>query len=156
MRLIDLDGAQAGIVSLMEALRQAEAVSMDLVEISPNAAPPVCRIMDYGKFQFQQSKQRQVAKKNQKQMEIREIKLRPGTDVGDYQVKLRKLIEFLEEGDKAKITLRFRGRELSHQELGVEMMERLKTDLAEYGVVEFQPRFEGKQMIMILSPKKKK
>ena len=154
--MIDEAGEQAGIVSLAEALAQAEKASLDLVEISPKAVPPVCRVMDYGKFLFQQNKQRALAKKKQKQMQVKEIKLRPGTDVGDYQVKLRNLIRFLSDGDKVKVTLRFRGREMAHQELGLEMLKRLEADLAEYGAVEQFPKLEGRQMIMVLAPKKSK
>lgn len=154
--MLDAEGNQLGIVPLYEALQKAEEVQLDLVEISPTAVPPVCRIMNYGKFLFEQNKQRNAAKKKQKQVQTKEIKFRPGTDVGDYQVKLRKMIEFLEEGDKVKVTLRFRGREMSHQELGMEMMNRLKTDLEAYAVVEQHPKFEGRQMVMALGPQKKK
>jgi translation initiation factor IF-3 len=128
---------------------------LDLVEISPTAKPPVCRVMDYGKFLFEVNKKRQVAKKKQKQVQIKEIKFRPGTDEGDYQVKLRNLIRFLEEGDKAKVTLRFRGREMTHQEIGLEVLARIEKDLTELGVVEQRPKMEGKQMVMVISPKKK-
>ena len=134
----------------------AEEAQLDLVEISPNAAPPVCKIMNFGKHLFELNKQRNAAKKKQKQVQTKEIKLRPGTDIGDYQVKLKKIVEFLEEGDKVKVTLKFRGRELSHQELGMEMMNRLKTDVEALAVIDQQPRFEGKQMLMMLSPQKKK
>jgi translation initiation factor IF-3 len=127
--LIGSDGQQVGIVPIGEALRMAEEASLDLVEISPTAEPPVCRIMNYGKFQYEESKKRHAARRKQKQIQIKEVKFRPGTDVGDYQVKLRNLIRFLEEGNKAKITLRFRGREMAHQELGMEMLKRLETDL---------------------------
>jgi len=143
-------------VALYEALRMAEEAQLDLVEISPNAAPPVCKIMNYGKHLFELNKQRHAAKKKQKQVQTKEIKLRPGTDVGDYQIKLKKIIEFLEEGDKVKVTLRFRGREMSHQELGMEMMNRLKVDLDAHGSIEQQPKVEGKQMVMMLGPQKKK
>ena len=155
MRLIADDGAQMGVVSLMEALAAAEAVSLDLVEISPTAKPPVCRIMDYGKFIYEKGKKDRAAKKNQKQIQIKEIKFRPGTDEGDYQVKLRNLLRFLSEGDKAKITLRFRGREIAHQELGHQLLERVKNDLLEIGVVEQFPKMEGRQMVMVIGPKKK-
>jgi translation initiation factor IF-3 len=134
-------------------LRRAEEAGFDLVEISPNAEPPVCRIMDFGKFQYEESKRKHAAKRKQKQIQIKEVKFRPGTDVGDYQTKLRNLIRFLEEGDKTKITLRFRGRELAHQELGLEMLKRLEGDLKDYGTVEQYPRLEGKQMVMVLNPK---
>lgn len=151
--MISNDGQQIGIVSINDALRRAEEAGLDLVEISPNAVPPVCRIMDFGKYQYEESKRKHAAKRKQKQIQIKEVKFRPGTDVGDYQTKLRNLIRFLEEGDKTKITLRFRGRELAHQELGVEMLKRLEIDLKDYGVVEQYPRLEGKQMVMVLNPK---
>lgn len=144
-----------GIVTLKEALQDAEKAELDLVEISPNAEPPVCRVMDYGKFLFEQNKQKAIAKKKQKVLQIKEIKFRPVTDEGDYQVKLRNLIRFLEEGHKAKVTLRFRGRELTHIEVGAKIMERLQVDLAAYGVVEFYPKMEGRQLVMIVAPKKK-
>ena len=127
---------------------------MDLVEIVPSAKPPVCRIMDYGKFLFEQNKKRHAAKKKQKQVQIKEVKFRPGTDEGDYQVKLRNLTRFLEEGDKVKVTLRFRGRELAHQEIGRKLLQRLEADFVEYGTVEQQPKMEGRQMVMIIAPKK--
>ena len=151
IRLIDSNGDQAGIVSNREALEKAAAVSLDLVEISPNAEPPVCRIMDYGKFVFEKNKQKAVAKKKQKQVQVKEIKLRPGTEEADYQVKLRKLTQFLENGDKTKISIRFRGREMTHQQLGMDVMKRLEKDLLDIGVVEQRPKLEGRQMIMILS-----
>lgn len=155
MRLVGVDGQQIGVVSINEALTLAEQASVDLVEIVANAKPPVCRLMDYGKFLFEQGKKKALAKKNQKQIQVKEIKLRPVTDVGDYQVKLRNLIKFLEKGDKVKITLRFRGREMSHKELGLEMLNRMANDVSELGVVEHQPKMEGRQMIMVLGPKKK-
>jgi translation initiation factor IF-3 len=155
VRLIGADGAQLGVVSLREALYQAEQAELDLVEIAPNAEPPVVRIMDVGKFKYQESKKRHEAKLKQKQVQIKEIKFRPGTDENDYQVKLRNLIRFLEEGDKAKITLRFRGREITHQELGLAQLKRVESDLAELAVVEQFPKMEGRQMIMMLAPKKK-
>lgn len=127
---------------------------MDLVEIAATADPPVCRVMDYGKFLFEQSKKTQAAKKKQKQIQVKEIKIRPGTEEGDYQVKLRNLIRFLKEGDKAKVTLRFRGREMAHQELGRELLKRIEVDLSEFGLVEQFPRIEGRQMVMVLAPKK--
>lgn len=154
MRLIDVDGQQVGIVSLREAQQKAQQAELDLVEIVPNAKPPVCRVMDYGKFLFEQNKKRQSAKKKQKQVQVKEIKFRPGTEESDYQVKLRSLMRFLEEGDKAKITLRFRGRELVHQELGQKLLKRVETDLAEYGAVEQYPKLEGRQMVMVIAPKK--
>ena len=130
--------------------------SLDLVEISPNAEPPVCRIMDYGKFRFEENKKLQTAKKKQKQTQVKEIKFRPGTDIGDYNIKLRKLISFLEDGDRTKVTLRFRGREMAHQELGMKLLMRVKTDLEEYGTVEQEPKMEGRLMVMVLAPKKNK
>jgi translation initiation factor IF-3 len=153
VRLIGSDGQQIGIVSSSDALRRAEEAGLDLVEISPNAVPPVCRVMDFGKYQYEESKRKHAAKRKQKQIQIKEVKFRPGTDVGDYQTKLRNLIRFLEEGNKAKITLRFRGRELAHQELGMEMLKRLESDLKDYAVVEQYPRMEGKQMGMMFNPK---
>jgi translation initiation factor IF-3 len=136
-------------------MRMAEEAEVDLVEIAPTAKPPVCRLMDYGKFKYQESKKRHEAKLKQKQIQVKEIKFRPGTDEGDYQIKLRNLIRFLEEGDKAKVTLRFRGREMAHQEFGIKLLERVRADLDAYGVVEQFPKLEGRQMIMVLSPKKK-
>ncbi|GKX61876.1 Translation initiation factor IF-3 [Pragia fontium] len=145
-----------GIVSLNEALQKAEEAGIDLVEISPNAEPPVCRVMDYGKFLYEKSKATKEQKKKQKVVQIKEIKFRPGTDDGDYQVKLRSLIRFLEEGDKAKITLRFRGREMAHQQIGMEVLNRVRDDLVDLAVVEsFPSRIEGRQMVMVLAPKKK-
>jgi translation initiation factor IF-3 len=132
----------------------ASEASLDLVEISPNAEPPVCRVMDYGKFRFEESKKLQTAKKKQKQMQVKEIKFRPGTDIGDYKIKLRKLVSFLEEGDRTKVTLRFRGREMAHQELGLELLQRVKADLSEYGTVEQEPKMEGRLMVMVLAPRK--
>ncbi len=143
-----------GVVTSREALQMAIEAELDLVEIVPNATPPVCRIMDYGKFLFEESKKRHAAKKKQKQIQVKEVKFRPGTEEGDYQVKLRNLIRFLSEGDKAKVTIRFRGRELVHQELGFKIVKRLEVDLAEVGVVEQHPKMEGRQMVMVLSPKK--
>ncbi len=150
--MIGDDGQQIGILSLSEALHKAEEAGLDLVEISPTASPPVCRIMNYGKYQYEESKRKHAAKKKQKQTQVKEIKFRPGTDVGDYQVKLRNLIRFLENGDKVKVTLRFRGREMAHQELGVQLLQRVENDLKEYGTVEQYPRLEGRQMVMIISP----
>jgi translation initiation factor IF-3 len=132
----------------------AEEAELDLVEIAPQAIPPVCRIMDYGKFKYRESKKRHEAKLKQKQIVVKEIKFRPGTDEGDYQIKLRNLIRFLEEGDKTKVTLRFRGREMAHQEIGIRLLERVKGDLDPYGVVEQFPKMEGRQLVMVLSPKK--
>ena len=142
-------------MGLAAAQRMAEEAEVDLVEIAPTAKPPVCRLMDYGKFKYQESKRRHEAKLKQKQIQVKEVKFRPGTDEGDYQIKLRNLVRFLEEGDKAKITLRFRGREMAHQEFGVKLLERVRTDLDPYAVVEQMPKLEGRQMVMVLSPKKK-
>ncbi|MFC0708663.1 translation initiation factor IF-3 [Azorhizophilus paspali] len=156
VRLIGVDGEQIGIVSIDEALRVAEEAKLDLVEISADAVPPVCRIMDYGKHLFEKKKQVAAAKKNQKQVQIKEIKFRPGTEEGDYQVKLRNLVRFLNEGDKAKVSLRFRGREMAHQELGMELLKRVENDLAEFGTVEQHPKLEGRQLMMVIAPKKRK
>ncbi len=155
IRLQGAEGEQLGIVSLYEALRQAEEAELDLVEIAPNAQPPVCRLMDYGKFKYQNAKKQHAAKLKQKQIQIKEVKFRPGTDENDYQIKLRNVIRFLEEGDKAKITLRFRGREMAHQEIGMAQLKRIEADLAELAVVEQFPKLEGRQMVMMLAPKKK-
>ncbi|MGP1956633.1 MAG: translation initiation factor IF-3 [Arsenophonus sp. NC-PE1-MAG3] len=156
VRLTGLDGEQIGIISLKEGLEKAEEAGVDLVEISPNAEPPVCRIMDYGKFLYEKSKSLKEQKKKQKVIQVKEIKFRPGTDEGDYQVKLRNLIRFLDDGDKVKITLRFRGREMAHQQIGIDMLNRIKNDLDEMSVVEsFPSKIEGRQMIMVLVPKKK-
>lgn len=156
VRLIGVDGQQVGVVSLNEALQAAEDAKLDLVEIVADAVPPVCRIMDYGKHLFEKKKQAAEAKKNQKQAQIKEVKFRPGTEEGDYQVKLRNLIRFLNDGDKAKVSLRFRGREMAHQELGMELLKRVETDLAEYGAVEQHPKLEGRQLMMVIAPKKRK
>ncbi|ALZ84019.1 MULTISPECIES: translation initiation factor IF-3 [Pseudomonas] len=156
VRLIGADGQQVGIVSIQEALQAAEEAKLDLVEITADALPPVCRIMDYGKHVFEKKKQVAAAKKNQKQAQVKEIKFRPGTEEGDYQVKLRNLVRFLTEGDKAKISLRFRGREMAHQELGMELLKRVEADLVEHGTVEQHPKMEGRQLIMVIAPKKKK
>ncbi len=156
MRLINVDGEQIGIVSNTEALAKAQELEMDLVEIVPNSKPPVCRIMDYGKFQFAESKKRNQAKKKQKQIQLKEVKFRPNTDKGDYQVKLRNLTRFLTDGDKTKITLRFRGREMAHQDIGRDLLKRIEADLAEHGTVEQFPKMEGRQMVMVLNPIKKK
>ena len=156
VRLIGPDGEQVGVVSIQEALAAAEEAKLDLVEISPDATPPVCRIMDYGKHIFEKKKQQAAARKNQKQIQIKEIKFRPGTEEGDYQVKLRNLIRFLSDGDKAKVSLRFRGREMAHQELGMELLKRGEADLIEYGTVEQHPKMEGRQLMMVIAPKKKK
>ena len=156
VRLIGADGEQIGIVSIQEALANAEEAKLDLVEISPDAEPPVCRVMDYGKSIFEKKKQQAAARKNQKQIQVKEIKFRPGTEDGDYKVKLRNLIRFLSDGDKAKVSLRFRGREMAHQELGMELLKRVEADLLEYGTVEQHPKMEGRQLMMVLAPKKKK
>ncbi|MBS4095759.1 MAG: translation initiation factor IF-3 [Sulfuricella sp.] len=155
IRLIGVEGEQVGVVTLATALQMAEEADVDLVEIAPTAQPPVCRLMDFGKFKYRESKKQHEAKLKQKQIQVKEVKFRPGTDEGDYQVKLRNLIRFLEEGDKCKITLRFRGREMTHQELGLRLLKRVEADLLEQGVVEQFPKMEGRQMVMVLSPKKK-
>ena len=154
VRLVGVDGKQIGVVTIGEAMQQAESDELDLVEISPDADPPVCRIMDYGKYIFEENKKRQAAKKNQKQIQVKEVKFRPGTDEGDYQVKLRNLIRFLSEGDRTKVTLRFRGREMLHQDLAYTLLKRIEADLAEYGTVEQFPKMEGRQMIMVVAPRK--
>lgn len=153
--MVGVEGDQLGIVSVTEAMRLAEEAEVDLVEIAPTAVPPVCRLMDYGKFKYRESKKAHEAKLKQKQIQVKEIKFRPGTDEGDYQIKLRNLIRFLTDGDKTKITLRFRGREMAHQELGVALLKRVEADLALHGQVEQWPKLEGRQMVMILAPKKK-
>ncbi|MBA8735914.1 translation initiation factor IF-3 [Chromobacterium violaceum] len=155
IRLVGKEGEQIGIVSLREAMALAEENDVDLVEISPTAQPPVCKLMDYGKYKYEQSKKRHEAKQKQKQVQIKEIKFRPGTDDGDYNVKLRNLVRFLTEGDKAKVTLRFRGREMAHQDIGLALLKRVEADLAEVGTVEQFPRLEGRQMVMMIAPKKK-
>lgn len=156
MRVVGANGDALGIMPLDEAKRLAYDNDLDLVEISPNADPPVCKIMDFGKFQFEQSKKLAQARKNQKQIQIKEIKFRPGTDEGDYQVKMKSLIKFLNEGDKTKITLRYRGREMAHKELGMDVLKRIEKDLEELATVEQFPKMEGRQMVMVLAPKKKK
>lgn len=150
------DGSQVGVVSLQEALDAAQKETLDLVEISPDAEPPVCKIMDYGKHVFDIKKKVALQKKKQKQTQVKEMKFRPGTDQGDYDIKLRNLVRFLENGDKAKVTLRFRGREMAHQQLGMEMMKRVEADLMELAQVEQYPKMEGRQMIMVLAPRSKK
>lgn len=154
--MISESGEQLGIVSLTEALQNAERSSLDLVEIAPDAQPPVCKLMDYGKHVFEAKKQQAAQRKKQKQTQVKEMKFRPGTDEGDYQIKLRNLTRFLENGDKAKVTLRFRGREMAHQELGMEMLKRIETDLEELGSVEQFPKMEGRQLTMVIAPKSKK
>jgi len=152
---VGLDAEQLGIVALKSALALAEETGVDLVEIAPMAVPPVCRLMDFGKFKYQEAKRAHDAKLKQKQIQVKEIKFRPGTDEGDYKIKLRNLIKFLQEGDKTKITLRFRGREMAHQEFGIRLLERVKADLLEHGVVEQFPKMEGRQLVMVLAPIKK-
>ena len=149
------NGDQLGIVAVGDALKMAEEQNVDLVEIAPLAVPPVCKLMDYGKFRYREQKKAHEAKLKQKQIQVKEIKFRPGTDEGDYQIKLRNLVKFLEEGDKTKITLRFRGREMAHQEFGVRLLERVKKDLEPVAIIEQFPRLEGRQMVMVLAPKKK-
>ena len=154
VRLIGPNGEQVGIVSIASANSQAEAAELDLVEIAPTAKPPVCRIMDFGKFKYRESKKRHEAKLKQKQIIVKEVKFRPSTDEGDYKIKLRNLTRFLEEGDKCKVTLRFRGREMAHQEFGYRLIERVRAELEPHSVVEQFPKMEGRQMVMVLSPKK--
>jgi translation initiation factor IF-3 len=155
IRVIGPNGEQVGVMSVQEALRSAEAAALDLVEVAPTAEPPVCRIMDYGKFVFEQNKKAQSARRKQKQIQVKEIKFRPGTEEGDYQVKLRNLIKFLSNGDKTKVTLRFRGREMVHQEIGAALLKRVQADLQDYGAVEQQPLMEGRQMVMVIAPRKR-
>ena len=155
VRLIGSDGQQVGIVPIGEARAKAEAETLDLVLIADQSDPPVCKIMDYGKHVFEAKKQKNLQKKKTKRTQIKEMKFRPGTDEGDYQVKLRNLVRFLENGDKAKVTLRFRGREMAHQDLGAELLRRVEADLAELGSVEQFPKMEGRQMTMVIAPKKK-
>ena len=156
VRLNGPENEPIGIVSIQEALRMAGDLDVDLVEISATANPPVCRLMDYGKFKYQEQKRAAEAKAKQKIIEIKEVKFRPGTDEGDYQIKMRNLRRFLEEGDKGKVTLRFRGREITHQEIGMRLLERVRDELTDVSVVEHMPKLEGRQMIMVLAPKRKK
>lgn len=156
IRLQGLEGEQLGIVTIRAALQMAEEAGVDLVEIAPMAKPPVCRIMDYGKFKYQEQKRAHEAKLKQKQVQVKEVKLRPGTDENDYQIKLRNMTRFLEDGDKVKVTLRFRGREMAHQEFGMRQLERIKADLEDIGLVEQMPKMEGRQMIMVIGPAKNK
>ena len=156
VRLVGAEGEQKGIVSLAEALRAAEEVDLDLVEIVANAEPPVCKIMDFNKHLFDLKQKQKDAKKKQHQVQVKEIKLRPGTDIGDYNIKLRAILRFLEEGNKVKITLRFRGREMDHQQLGLAQLQKVEADVIEYGTVEQAPKMEGRQMGMLLGPKRKK
>lgn len=153
--MIDAEGQQLGVVSYHEAKRISDEAGLDLVEVSPEAKPPVCRIMDFGKFKFQMSKRKAAAKKKQKQIQIKEIKLRPATEEADYQVKFRNITKFIENGDKAKITIRFRGREMAHPELGMQLLQRMIGELVDCAVVEQHPKFEGRQIVMVLGPKKK-
>jgi len=155
LRVIAADGSQAGVMSRYDALQMATAAELDLVEVSPTAEPPVVRIMDYGKFLFEQNKKAHSAKRKQKQIQVKEVKFRPGTGESDYQIKLRNLTRFLTEGDKAKVTLRFRGREMVHQDIGRKLLDRVSGDLAPHAVVEQNPLMEGKQMVMVFAPKKK-
>jgi len=155
LRVIASDGTQAGVMTRADALAMAQTAELDLVEVSPTAEPPVVRVMDFGKFLFEQNKKAHSAKRKQKQIHIKEVKFRPGTEEADYQVKLRNLLRFLSEGDKAKVTLRFRGREMVHQEIGRKLLDRVQTDLAPHSVVEQQPLMEGRQMVMLFAPKKK-
>ena len=153
--MIGEEGEQIGVVAIRRAIELADEAGVDLVEIAPLAEPPVCRIMDFGKFKYAEAKKAHEAKLKQKQIQVKEIKFRPGTDEGDYQIKLRNLIKFLQEGDKTKITLRFRGREMAHQEFGIRLLERVKADLEEHGTVEQFPKMEGRQLIMVIAPHKK-
>jgi translation initiation factor IF-3 len=153
--VIAADGSQAGVMSRFDALEMARVAELDLVEVSPTAEPPVVRIMDYGKFLFEQNKKAHSAKRKQKQIQVKEVKFRPGTGEADYQIKLRNLVRFLTEGDKAKVTLRFRGREMAHTELGRKLLDRLVADLREYAAIEQNPLMEGRQMVMMFAPKKK-
>ena len=155
IRLQGVEGEQLGIVNIRTALQMAEEAGVDLVEIAPTAKPPVCRIMDYGKFKYQEQKRAHEAKLKQKQVQVKEVKLRPGTDENDYQIKLRNMTRFLQEEDKVKVTLRFRGREMAHQEIGLAQLKKLESDLIDVAVVEQYPRLEGRQMVMMLAPKKK-
>ncbi len=154
MRLISAEGEQIGVVPIERALGTAVEAGLDLVEISPNVSPPVCKIMDHGRFKFEANKKQNAGRKKQKTAQLKEIKFRPGTEDGDYQVKLKNLVKFLENGDKTKITLRFRGREMAHRELGAKLLKRVEEDLAELGTVEQFPKLEGRQMVMVIAPKK--
>ena len=155
VRLIDADGSNVGVVTINDALQRAEVAGLDLVEIVPNSNPPVCKILDFGKFKYEEQKRKSEARKKQKVIEVKEIKMRPGIEEHDYQVKMRAIHRFLEEGDKVKINIRFRGREMSHQELGRAMAERIERDLGDEIVIESRPRLEGRQMVMMIAPKKK-
>lgn len=153
VRLIDADGENVGVVSTQKALQMAFDAGLDLVEISPNAEPPVCKILDYGKFKYEQQKKANVARKNQKTQEVKEIKMRPGIDVHDYQTKMKKIHQFIEKGDKVKVTIRFRGREMAHQDLGMEVLQRVVGEMEEEAKIEARPKMEGRQMIMVIAPK---
>ncbi|WP_197723406.1 translation initiation factor IF-3 [Thiomicrorhabdus aquaedulcis] len=155
VRLTDAQGQQAGIVPLKEALEAAREAGLDLVEISSKSTPPVCKIMDYGKYLYQQQKKQHEAKKNQKQVQVKEVKFRPGTEEGDYQVKLRNLLKFLNNGDRVKVTIWFRGREITHKELGMKMLERIREDIQDVAVVEQMPKMEGRSLQMMVAPTKK-
>ncbi|MEE8464786.1 MAG: translation initiation factor IF-3 [Gammaproteobacteria bacterium] len=152
---MDADGEQAGILDLEDAKQKAYDLGLDLVEVSPNAEPPVCRIMDFGKYLFEQNKKAHSARKNQRTVHIKEIKFRPGTDEGEYQVKMKNMVKFMTQGDKTNVTLRFRGREMAPKDLGRKLLERVRDDLEEIMVVEQMPQLEGRQMVMVLAPKKK-
>ncbi|MCG8433416.1 MAG: translation initiation factor IF-3 [Gammaproteobacteria bacterium] len=155
VRVVDAEGQQVGVLAINAALTMADEAELDLVEVSPNADPPVCRIMDYGKYLFELNKKAQSARRKQKQIHVKEVKFRPTTEESDYQVKLRNLKRFLTDGDKAKVTLRFRGREMLHQDIGKRILDRVREDLDELGVIEQEPKLEGRQMVMVLAPKKK-
>ena len=156
VRLTGVDNEALGVVSITDAMRMAEEAEVDLVEIAPQAEPPVCRLMDYGKFKYQEQKKAHDARQKQKIIQVKEVKFRPGTEDGDYNIKVRNLTRFLEEGDKTKVTLRFRGREMAHQEIGLRLLEKVKADLEPVGIIEQFPKMEGRQMIMVIGPKKKK
>jgi translation initiation factor IF-3 len=156
LRLVGINNEPLGVVSLADAVRMSEEAEVDLVEIAPQADPPVCRLMDYGKFKYQEQKKAHDARLKQKIIQVKEVKFRPGTDDGDYNIKVRNLTRFLEEGDKTKVTLRFRGREMAHQDIGMRLLEKVKADLEPVGIVEQFPKMEGRQMIMVIGPKKKK
>ncbi|MGH8224586.1 MAG: translation initiation factor IF-3 [Gammaproteobacteria bacterium] len=155
VRVVGTDGEQIGVLAIEKAIEAAFEKGMDLVEVAPNSEPPVCRIMDYGRFVFEQNKKLQTNRRKQKQVQVKEMKFRPGTDEADYRIKLRKMVEFLEEGDRAKVSLRFRGREMLHQELGQQLLARIREDLDEVASVEQMPKLEGRQMVMLLAPRKK-
>lgn len=155
VRVIAADGEQIGIKSRAEALALAGDAEMDLVEVVPNAEPPVCRIMDYGKFRFEQAKKSQVSRKKQKQIQLKEVKFRPGTEEADYQVKMRNVHRFIDNGDKVKVTLRFRGREMAHQELGLQLLQRVEEDMGDEVIIEQRPKLEGRQMVMVMAPKRR-